>query len=263
MFTWGPKYLLGISFVSLIGAIVFGLATGGDPIGVVTGGYKGGVGDHAGYTILIALFIVTQAFGWVLVATRDGDAEAMAARAGADVVPAVTPPTDASFWGLMMAFGVAAIIVGLAVSQVFFYLGLAVLFVAGLQWLVQAWSDRASGDPEVNQVIRNRIVGPFEIPVMALMAFGVVAVGMSRVFIATSATGAVVAGTIATILIFGGAVVLTSIDAKPALLRGVVVLGAVAVLASGIVGAAVGERDFHHGEEHGEEDHSEGEEEGE
>lgn len=262
MFTWGPKYLIAISFASLIGAVVFGLATGGDPIGVVTAGYKGGVGDHTGYAILLGLFVATQTFGWVLVATRDGDAEAMAARAGAEVVPAVTPPTDVSFWGVMMAFGVAAIIVGLAVSQVFFYLGLVVLFVAGLQWLVQAWSDRASGDPEVNRIIRNRLVGPFEIPVMALLAFAVVAVAMSRVFIAVSAIGAVVAGTVVATLIFGGAVVLTRIDAKPALLRGVLLFGGVAVLAAGIVSAAAGERDFHHGEEHGEE-HSEGEEEGE
>jgi hypothetical protein len=259
MFTWGPKFLFAVSLAGLIGAFAYGVVTGGDPIGVATLGYKGGVGDHFGYAVLIGVGISAHVVGWLLVATRDGDAEAMAQRAGVTSVPAVTQPADPSFWAPMSAFGVAAIIAGLAVSMIFFYLGLVVLFVAGLQWLVQAWSDRATGDPAINRVIRDRVVGPFEVPVMALLGFALVAIAMSRVFLAASATGAVIAGTVATVIIFGSAVLFSKVDVKPAVLRGVVALGAVAVLAAGIAGATVGERDFHHGEEHSEdpgEDHS-------
>lgn len=256
MFTWGPKYLFAISATALVSAVIYGVVTGGDPIGAATMGYKGGVGDHLGYSILIAVGVVAQVLTWVLVATRDGDAEAMAARTVSPTVPPVNPPADPSFWGPLSAFGVAAIIIGLSISRIYFYLGLAVFFVAGLMWLVQAWSDRASGDPEANRIIRDRIAGPFEVPLLSLLGFAVMALAMSRVFLATSANGAVVAGTIVTVLIFGGAVVLANTEVKPALLRGVLALGAVAVLAGGIAAAAIGERDFHHGEEHGEE-HSE------
>ncbi len=251
MFTWGPKYLFGVSISALIGAVVYGLVTGGDPIGVVSLGYKGGVGDHLGYVMLIAAFVSAQVLCWIMVATRDGDAEVLAQRVGAGAVPPVQAPADPSYWGVVTAFGVAAVVVGLALSSLFFYLGLAVLMVAALMWLLLAWSDRASGDPEVNRVVRDRVAGPFEVPLLSLLAFAVVAIAFSRVFLAASKTGATVAGGIATVIIFGGAVLASRISLKPALMRSVVVLLGVVVLAAGIVGAAAGERDFHHGEEHG------------
>ena len=40
MFTWGSKYLFGVSAFSLLGAILYGLATGGGIIGVISAGYK-------------------------------------------------------------------------------------------------------------------------------------------------------------------------------------------------------------------------------
>lgn len=256
MFTWGPKYVFAISMSALLLALVYGVVTGGDPIGAATMGYKGGVGDHLGYAILIGVAVAAQVLTWVLVATRDGDAEAMAVRAGSPTVPPVNPPADPSFWGPLSAFGVAAIVIGLSISRVYFYLGLAVLFVAGLMWLVQAWSDRATGDPEANRIIRTRVAGPFEVPMLSLLGFAVMALAMSRVFLAASVNGAVIAGTIVTLIIFGGAVILANVEVKPSILRGLLALGAVAVLAGGIAAAAIGERDFHHGEEHSDEEHS-------
>jgi hypothetical protein len=259
MFTWGPKYLFGVSISALVGAAVYGLVTGGELLGVLTLGYKGGMGEHLGYVMLIAAFVSSQVLAWVLVASRDGDAEALAHRAGATSVPPVQNPADASYWGVITAFGVAAVVVGLALSMLFFYLGLAVLFVAALMWLLLAWSDRASGDVEVNRVVRARVAAPFEVPMLSLLGFAVVSIGMSRVFLAASQSGAVVAGVIATAIIFGGAVILSQVEVRPAIMRGVVVLAAIAVLASGIVGAAIGERDFHEEEEHGDIVEGEGE----
>ncbi len=93
---------------------------------------------------------------------------------------------------------------------------------------------------------------------LSLLSIAVVAVGVSRVFLAASKEGATIAGSIFTIFVFGAAVLLSKISVKRSVITGVVAVGAVAVLAGGIIGAAVGERDFeHHGEEHGEETHSE------
>lgn len=262
MFTWGSKFFFALSTVAIVGAVVYGLVTGGQPIGVISAGYKGGVGDHLGYTILVAAGLASLALGCTTVATRDGDAEAMAARAGVSTVPDLMPPAGASIWPPVAAFGVAAVIIGIAVSQAFFILGLAVLFVVGLQWVVLAWSDRATGDAEVNEVIRRRVLGPVEIPMMACLAIAVVAVGISRVFLASGKIGAVVAGTIIAVIVFFGAVALSKMDVKRSVMNGIVALGAVLVLAGGIIGAAIGPAEHHsdhgeHGDDHSDEEHSE------
>lgn len=254
MLTWGSKYLFGLSGFALVGAIVYGLVTGGDPVGVISAGYKGGVGDHLGYAILLAVSTTSLVLAATTIITRDGDAEEMAARAGVAGVPAVSPPATGSVWGIVTAFGVSALIIGVAVNQAFFYLGIAVLFVTGLNWLVLAWSDRATGDPAVNEVIRRRVLGPVEIPMIGMLIIAVIAIGMAQIFLTVSKEGAVVAGSIATILVFGGAVIMSKIDVKRNVMSGIVVLGAAAVLVGGIVGAARGPRDFEH---HHEEDHSE------
>ncbi len=258
MLTWGSKYLFALSGFAFIGAIVYGLVTGGDPVGVISSGYKGGVGDHLGYAILLGVSMSTLALAVTTIVTRDGDAEEMAARLGVAGVPAVTPPATGSVWGIVTAFGVGAIIIGIAVSQAFFILGLAVLFVVGLNWVVLAWSDRATGDPAVNEVIRRRVLGPVEIPMIGSLIIAVIAIGMSRVFLAVSKEGATIAGSIVTVLVFGTAVVLSKVDVKRNVMSGIVVLGAALVLVGGIVGAAVGQRDFEHHHEDGEHSEEEG-----
>lgn len=253
MFTWGSKFFFGLMVSTVIGAVVYGLVTGGGPVGVVSAGYKGGVGDHVGYTILIFAAVALFVLGLVTTLVRDGDAEVMAARAGVPAVPALQPPNDVSFWGPVAAFGVAATIIGIALNTLFFALGIAALAVVVLMWAVLAWSDRATGDPEVNRVVRHRVLGPVEIPMLSMLAIGAVAIGLSRVFLAVSAEGAVVAGTVFTLFVFGAAVLLSKVEAKRSIVSGIVAVGALAVLAGGIIGAAVGERDFEH---QGEDDHS-------
>ncbi len=259
MFTWGPKFLFAISLSGFLGALIYGLVTGGEPVGVITAGYKGGVGDHTGYAILLAVGLTAQVLTWILVATRDGDAEALAVRVGADALPVVTPPADSSYWGIFVAFGLAGVVLGLSIGILWLYLGLAVVFVGALQWLILAWSDRATGDVEVNRVIRRRVVGPFEVPVMATLAIAIVVILASRVFLAVPEIWSVVAGGIATVIIFGGAVLLSRVDLKPAVVRSMLVLGGVALLGGGIAAGVVGERDFHHEEGHDVEHEGEGE----
>lgn len=259
MFTWGSKFFVGLMGGAVIGAIAYGLVSGGGPVGVISAGYKGGVGDHVGYAILLMAACALALLGFISVLVRDGDAEVMAARAGVASVPAVQQPADPSYWGAIAAFGVAALIIGLALSPIFYALGIAVLAVTTLMWAVQAWADRATGDPEMNRIVRGRVLGPIELPMLSMLAIAAVAIGVSRVFLAVSKTGATVAGSLFTVFVFGTAVLMSKVDLKRNVVNGIVALGALAVLAGGIVGAAVGERSFeHHGEDHAE-DHSEDE----
>jgi hypothetical protein len=249
MFTWGSKYLFAIAVVSLLGAGLFGLITGGDVLGVMSVGYKGGVGDHGGYATLFTIGIVSAGLGVFSLAIRDGDAEVAAARAGAEHVLSVSTPTRPSYWGPLTAFGVACLIVGVAVSRAFVVLGIVVLSVVAIQWAILAWSDRATGDGEVNEVIRKRVLGPIEVPMMAVLGIAVVVLGVSRVLLAVSETGATVVASVVAALVFAVAVAVVKSNASRSVISGVVAIGALAVLAGGIVGAVVGEREIGHGPE--------------
>lgn len=249
MFTWGSKYLFGVSLAALVGAVVYGLVTGGGIVGVISMGYKGGVGEHTGYAILMAAAFTSLFLGVIGVITRDGDAEDMAQRAGSDQVLAVKPPVGLGISAPLAAFGIACLALGISVSEAFLYLGLAVLFVVGIEWTIQAWSERATGDDEVNAIIRRRVLGPFEVPMLSLLAIAVMALGLSRILLAVPEAVSVAIAVFAAAFIFGSAVLIAKARAPRAIVSAIVTFGAVAVLAGGIVGAARGERDFHHEED--------------
>jgi hypothetical protein len=249
MFTWGSRYLFGMALAAFVGAVAYGLITGGGPVGVVSLGYKGGVGEHLGYTLLIGASVASLLLGIVEVITRDGDAEDMADLAGSERILTVRPPAGPSITSPLAAFGIACLALSLSVSAVFLYLGLAVLVIVGIEWTVQAWSERATGDDTVNAVIRRRILGPFEVPMLGLLAIAVVVLGLSRILLAVSEVGSVIVAVVVAGFIFFSAVLISKSRAPRAIIAAIVTVGAVAVLAGGVIGAVAGERDFHHGEE--------------
>ncbi len=257
MFTWGSKYLFGVSVAAFLAALAYGLITGGGPVGVVSAGYKGGVGEHVGYTLLISASVSALLLGITTVIARDGDAEEMSSLAGSERALAVKPPLGLSIAGPLTAFGIGCLVVGIAVSEAFLYLGIAVLLVVGIEWLVQAWSDRATGDDHVNSVIRKRVLGPIEVPMLAALAIAVIVLGLSRILLAVSEIGSVVIAVAAAAFVFFSAVLIAKTQAPRAIISAIVTFGALAVLAGGIVGAVSGERDFHHeGDGHSEEGES-------
>lgn len=255
MFTTGPKYLIALSVTAWISAIAYGLITGGDFVGVLSYGFKGGVGEHLGYTLLHGVFGITAVLAGVLFANRDGEAETLARLAGTDVVPEVKPPAAPSYWGALGAVGIACLMLGVAISEVFLYLGLAVLFVVAVEWLALTWSDRATGDAETNSNIKDRILGPIEVPMLGSLAIASIMIGVSRVFLAAGKIGAVVAGGVLATLIFGAAVALAQTDAPKKFISAAVAGLAVLVIGGGVVGAIVGPAPIHHDDEH-EGDHS-------
>ena len=257
MFSWGSKYLFALAGSSLLAAAAYGIVSGGGLIGVMSVGYKGGVGEHTGYAILLSIGVVCALLGVLNVMIRGGEAEVAAATVGADHSLTVSTPRLPSYWGPMAAFGLACVAVGAAVSTAFWVLGLVILAVVALEWMVLAWSDRATGDPEVNSVIRSRVIAPLEVPILAALGVAVVILGVSRVLLAmgTPEASTAVVGVVAA-LVFGAAVGMAKTNAPRSIISGVVAVGAVAVLAGGIAGAVVGERDIAHHEDSGTGDHS-------
>lgn len=245
MFTWGSKYLFGVAGVALLGAIVYGLVTGGGIVGVISVGYKGGVGEHTGYGTLLGVAAAAIGLGVLNFVTRDATVVADDSGSGA---LAIRTPRCASFWGPLAAFGLACLAIGVAVSQAFFILGVAVLAIVLLEWVILAWSDSATGDPTVNSAIRERVIGPLEVPIMASLGIAVFILGVSRVLLAVSEAGSVAVASVVAAVIFLACIALAKTQVSRAVISGVVAIGALAVLAGGIVGAVVGEREIGHHE---------------
>jgi hypothetical protein len=268
MFTPGSRLFFGFAFAGLVAMFVYGVASvqggGVDYLGFVDAeawlgsaslGWKGGVGDHVGYFVLM-LFAVSAGFiGIMLVAFRDADPEALAELAGGELPPSQGPTTP-SYWPIISAFGVGVLIIGLVTHIAFAVVGLLILLVAAFEWMMAAWADRATGDPEANRELRSRIMRPVELPVVGVLSMAALVLAVSRVLLAVSKEWAVWVAVILAAAIFLGAVTLAIVERpNKNLVAGVLALGAIAAIAGGVITASIGERDFeHHGEEHEDED---------
>ncbi|MGQ0615733.1 MAG: hypothetical protein ACT4PW_01870 [Acidimicrobiia bacterium] len=251
MFTVGSRFFYILGVLAFGGAMVYGLGARGGLNGVLSLGVDGGVGEHTGLVILVFTFIVSVFLGSVTIAFRDANAHAVTAVAQTDTVPEVPAPASASYWPLAGAFGAVSVALGLVVSAQLFVFGVLVLILVLLEWMVSTWADRATGDAEVNRRIRNRLMMPVEVPLFGAIAIVGVVLGISRALLALSKSGAwIVAGLVAVLVL--GAAVLVSVmpHGGRKLARGLLVAGALAVLASGIVGAVEGSREYHPHEAH-------------
>jgi hypothetical protein len=143
-------------------------------------------------------------------------------------------------------------LIGLATeSSGLTYAAVAVMVVVAFTWTVRTWAERATGDDHANAELYHRFIDPFRVPVVSILIIAVVAIGISRVLLAVSKVGAVWVFGLVSLLFFLVAVLLAL---KPSSARwvttAVVILGAVAVIAAGIAGAVIGEREIeHHGSE--------------
>lgn len=251
MITTGSKYLFGVAAFALAAALVYGVASAGQEIGmdsligVLTLGYKGRVGDHYGYSLLVGLFGASLFLGCAIAAFRDADPEAEARLLELDTVPDAVAPQGPSYWPIIGAFGLGTLTVGVVVGAPLVIVGAAILAVTAFEWAAKAWSERATGDPAVNRAIRNRVLYPIEIPLFGVVGIATFVLAVSRVLIALPSAGAyVVFGSVPAIILLVGWLV----SARPTINRSVLtvalLLGGVAVLVGGVVGAAVGPREI-------------------
>ena len=64
------------------------------------------------------------------------------------------------------ALGAVLVVVGLVTYPVVFMFGIIALLAAAVEWMVQAWSERASADVAFNADVRGRIAHPLEFPIL-------------------------------------------------------------------------------------------------
>jgi hypothetical protein len=262
MITTSAKWFFGLGFVMSLLAVAYGYSTGGTRLGPFTAGYYGAVGDHLGYTILVTLVLAAELLGLVAVLTRDADPSALAALAGTDEAPAVVAPTFPSHWPVVAAFGAGLVTLGLAISNVLFMVGAFVLLAVLVEWMVLAWSDRATGDPETNRLVRRRMMAPFEVPLAGFLVAGGMVIAVSRVLLTSSSLGAVAIACVVGVVILGvGTLLATRPTLSPNVVAGLLTVLALGVVVAGVASAARGERFIERHADHAEE--GEGEHEGE
>ena len=248
MLTTSFKLYFGMAIGALVAAITFGYTTGGNNTGPLSLGWKGAVGNQTGYLILIGVAMTCGFLGLLFVSFRDADPTAAAAALGVDQPPAQLP-TQPSYWPLIAMFGVAALALGLVLSSAIFLVGVGLLTVVALEWAMQAWADRATGDPQTNRELRDRVMHPIEVPVVAALAIAAVPLGASRVLLSSSRIGAVWVASVVAAIVLGVAVL---VALKPRISKNIVaaivLFGGLAFIAAGVTAAVIGERDFeHHG----------------
>ena len=262
MLTTGSKIFFGFSLVGLIAAIVYGVVTNGVDhggvihvlsgpgavdalVGPLTLGYKGGVGDQVGYSVLLGFSLSSVGLGVASLAFRDADAEALAQLDGTTEAAPVIAPTTLNAWPLVSALGAAAVVIGLASSPIIFVAGVGVIVIAMIEWTISNWADSISADAAANRVFRNRLMLPVEVPVGGLLLVGTIVFCISRALLASSENGAILVAGVLALMIFLVALMLNSRPQfKRSIVVGAIAIGAVVILGIGIAGAIAGPRDF-------------------
>jgi hypothetical protein len=251
MFTTGSKWFFGLGAVSFVLAAAYGWSTGGDRLGPVTAGYWGAVGDHLGYTLLVSIGVAATFLGVTSLMSRDANPKSLAELAGTEDAPPAVAPTYPAYWPVVGAFGAGLVVIGLAISNVLFIVGCFVLLGVLVEWMVLAWSDHATGDPETNREVRRRMMAPFEVPLAGFLVIAVVVLGFSRLFLTSSAASAVwVAAVLAIVILAIGVLLATKPKLSSSLVAGILTVAALSVITAGVVSAARGERTI---EEHSDE----------
>jgi len=252
MITTGAKFFFGLAALAIGAAVVLSWGAHGGLTGALTGGMYGGVGDHTGYVVLIGAAVASLFAGGMIVAFRDADPEAQQAVARLDELPEVPAPRNASYWPILGAVAAGCAVVGLVSSSLLFIFGAILGIAVLLEWMVSAWSDRATGDPEVNQRIRNRTMNPIEIPVFGAIGVAAFVLCISRVLLSANEHGsAIVAMGVASLILAFASIYAVAPKAGRTIVATLAVLLAVGVIAGGVIGAAQGSRTYEkHEEEH-------------
>ena len=115
--------------------------------------------------------------------------------------------------------------------------------------MVQAYSERASGDAEYNAAVRGRIAHPLEFPILAAVGVAVLVYSFSRIMLFLSkATGPAVFAVVAVLILAVGFVIAFVPTIKSGLIAAVAVIAALGLVAGGAAAALDGERELHHHE---------------
>jgi hypothetical protein len=231
MFTTGSKLLIGSSLLAAVAAASYG---------VTQDGVLGTMG-------LVSAAVALAFLAGINVFVRDANVSAMdteAFSASAAAQPAPSP----SMWPAVGALGAGVAAVGLVTVQAVFVLGLVVVIASAVEWMVEAWSERASADAGYNREVRGRVAHGLEFPVAAAVGLGAIVYLFSRIMLNLSKeSGPAAFGVLAALLLAIGFIIAYRPSLRGGAIATLCTLAALALGAGGIAAAIGGEREL---EEH-------------
>lgn len=270
MITRGSRFFFAAAAIGYLSALLYGFITGASDhggalavftdgsivdsvVGPLTFGWKGWIGEHVGYAVLMAFSAAMAMLAGFTSAARDADAESLAQLEGIDAaqLPPASVPAGLSWWPLLAALGTGVVIVGLVFSNLLLWAGVAILVAASVEWTAKAWSERATDDAATNAEYRSRLLQPAEVPIASVLIIGLVAVAISRVLLAVPQSAAVYIVILLAAIVFGVANLLARRpELKGRVLGAVVFVSILVIVAAGIAGGVAGTRNIeeHHGE---------------
>ena len=151
MFSTGFKYFFGVSVLSIAALIM-----------------------SAAFSEKLALPGVAISFLIAVSALLAGVAATVSDGTTRDANTATSDLTAQSMWPLVSGIGTVFVVLGLVTSSIVLFGGIVVLLAALSEWMVQAWSERASVDPSYNTSARKRVLNPIECPIIAAVGLGIV-----------------------------------------------------------------------------------------
>ncbi len=229
MITTGMKLMLGGVVVTGVAAWVYGFPRGGT----------------LGTTGLISAFVAFLLLAGVTIATRDANVSSMDPTAATES-PAARRAPQASPWPLVGALGAVLVVVGLVTYPVVFIFGVIALLATIVEWMIEAWSERASADDIYNDEIRERIANPAEFPVLAALVVIIIVYSFSRIMLFLSkSTGPVIFAALALLVLAGGFLFAYRPRIDSRVLRSVGAVALVALVAGGVAASIAGEREIH------------------
>ena len=229
MFPTGSRLLVGAAVLATIAAVAYGLTQEGS---------LGTVG-------LISAAVALVFLAGVNIYTHDADVSAMDPAALTESAAAAHVP-GSSIWPIVGALGGVLVVVGLVTYPVVFIFGIIALIAAAAEWMVQAWSERASADVLFNAGVRSRVAHPLEFPILAAVGVGIIIYSFSRIMLFLSkATGPAVFGTIAALILVTGFVLAFRPTLRTGAVATVAVIAALGLVAGGVGAALEGEREIH------------------
>ena len=222
MFSTGFKYFMGMTVLS-VAALIMTLFVF-DQVAL------------AGVALSMLIVAVALLSG-IAVVTRDGYRQSGVTEQSTDLV-------SRSIWPLVTGIGVVFLALGLVISSFVFFVGIVILLAALAEWMVQSWSERASKDANYNSSVRKRLLNPIEFPVLAALGLGIVIFSFSRIMLTVDkSVGAVLFIVAGALVLIAGTLFAIKPNMRRSLGAAVCVLGALGIIAGGVVSAVSGERE--------------------
>jgi hypothetical protein len=229
MFPSGSKLLFGGAVLALVAAVVYGVTQ------------EGSLGTVGLISASLGLFLLAGVNLYI----RDADVSPMDTGALTQSA-AAAPVPGASMWPIVAALGGLLVVVGLVTYPVVFIFGIILLIAATAEWMVQAWSERASSDVAYNADVRARIAHPLEFPILAAVGVGIIIYSFSRIMLFLSKTsGPAVFAVIAAAILVVAFIVAFSPSVRTGAVATVSVVAALGLVTGGVAAALGGERELH------------------